>query len=143
MNEALLAYTRVLFLESNDGLVYLPATYNAGIINFELKCYQISLSYFKQVVNSKHSDQSCDLVVHSCVNIGIVSLKLKYDINQAIRSFEHALSLNSQCSPALINLAHVYIMMNAEDSRERGKFYYRKVLEIEPLNEEAISYLNQ
>ena len=136
--EAISAYTRVLFLDP----YHLPALYNAGIINFETKNYPVSLSYFKQVVSVKATVSDQTLLINAYVNIGVVSLELEED-SQAISAFQQALSLDPRCCPALINLARAHKTLNTKDDSQKSELYYRKVLEIEPSNEEATSFLNQ
>ena len=138
LTEALSAYTRVLFLDP----YHVPSLYNAGIINFDMKSYQISLNYFKQIIDFKSNVSDLMLLIDTYVNIGIVSLEMNDDTNQAIDAFKQALCLDPHCCAALINLANLYITTNTDDSAEIGKLYYRKVLEIEPSNEEAILFLS-
>lgn len=121
--KAELIYLKLIELGSRDPTVYSNlglVLYNEGRLDMAIKAYQ------------KATDLDPKRPMRFA-NIGQIFYELQ-DINNAVSHFEKAYALDTKNIDYMFILAKLYEEKNI---KEKAKYFYHKILDIEPYNEEA------
>jgi tetratricopeptide (TPR) repeat protein len=121
--KAELVYLRLIEQGSHDSTVYSNlglVLYNENRLDMAIKAYQKAID-----IDPKRAARYA--------NVGQIYYELQ-DINSAILYFEQAFKWDNKNIDYMFILAKLYEEKNV---KEKAKFFYHKILDIEPYNEEA------
>ena len=97
------------------------------MLSYESGNFKESISNFRKSLQYQKNDTD------AWINLGLSYLAIE-KIHDAISAFNAAININDSCVAAFINLAAIYMERKCWD---RSIPLYKKVLEMEPWNEEA------